>query len=199
MLTFSNDLPEDPKGPSLHLIRCPVMRPLVAIVTSADLIGCATHFYGGRTVPCTGEDCEAHLNGVPWRWHTYVSIWVPTAKRHLLFESTARASEPFILFRKAHDSLRGCLFQAARVNSRVNARVYIETKPADLEALTLPDAPDLMKVLSIIWNIPLSEMTNERTERNVPLCQVAQPTHSFKPRAPSNGSTKRENDSPIPA
>lgn len=199
MLTFSTELPPDPRGQSLELIRCPVARPLAAIVTSENLIGCRTHFYGGRTVPCTGEDCDAHKDGVPWRWHTYASIWRPVAKRHLLFESTARASEPFILYRKAHGSLRGCLFSAQRANSRVNSRVNINTKPADLEDVQLPESPDLLKVLSIIWNIPLNDMQLEGISKSVPLCQVDQTTHLFAQRDPSKGNGQRENDPAIPA
>lgn len=197
MLNFSSDLPDDPRGPALTLIRCPVMRPLVAIVTCGDLLGCRTHFYGGRTVPCDDESCEPCLNGVPWRWHTYVSIWLRNAKRHMLLENTARASEPLILYRKAHGSLRGCQIAAQRVNSRVNARVNIETKPADLEEIALPDGPDLQKILSIIWNIPLTNMKVEQISKSVPHCQVAQETNLFTHRDPSKSNGQRETHSPI--
>jgi hypothetical protein len=132
---------------------------------------------------------------VPWRWHTYVSIWLRNAKRHLLLENTARASEPFILYRKAHGSLRGCLFTATRGNSRVNSRVMIETKPADLENVTLPDSPDLLKVLSIIWNIPLTQMKATSIVRSVPHCQVAEKTHLFADRSTPRGNGRHEDHS----
>ena len=172
MPIFSNTPPEDTRGVSLTLKRCPTNQSLKAIVTSADLIGCPTHFYGGRTVPCEETKCEPCLNGVPWRWHSYLSCWAQIDKIHFLFESTARASEPFVNYRKAHGSLRGCLFRAQRMNSRPNARVFIETKPFDLAAIDLPDAPDLAKVLAIIWNLPESHVNSNGRCRNMPHAQV---------------------------
>lgn len=172
MPDFTNSPPTDPRGVGLPLKRCPTMANLVGIVTSSDIIGCPTHFYGGRTVPCEKENCEPCLNGVPWRWHSYCSCWSPSNKVHFLFENTARATEPFVQYRDAHGSLRGCAFRAQRMNSRPNARVFIETKPADLEKITLPDAPDLAAVLSIIWNIPLPQVPTNADRMSVPLSQA---------------------------
>lgn len=178
MPLFSNAPPDDPRGHALDLKRCPVFKPLVAIVTCHNLIGCPTHFYGGRTVPCEEKDCEPCKEGSPWRWHSYLSCYSPAEKVHFLFENTARATEPFVLFRKAHGTLRGCCFRAHRANGRANGRVYIETKPSDLEKITLPEPPDLEKVLSIIWNIPLQAITTAGLQRNVPRAQVDQTTPS---------------------
>lgn len=154
MPQFSTEPPEDLRGHALQLMRCPQMKPIKAVVTCDQLIGCKTHFFGGRTVPCEQESCPACHEGLPWRWHSYLSAYQEATKFHFLFESTARATEPFILYRKAHLSLRGCEFRAHRANSRHNARVIIETKPVDLEAFYLPPPPDLLKCLSIIWNLP---------------------------------------------
>jgi len=174
MPIFTNQPPEDARGVGLPLRRCPTYKPLTAIVTSLDLTGCPTHYFGGRTVPCEEHDCQACLNGVPWRWHSYLSCWDQTNKIHFLFENTARATEPFVQYREAHGTLRGCAFKAQRMNSRPNARVYIETKPVDLEKITLPKPPDLLAVLSIIWNIPLGQIKSNGQQRKVPHCQVDQ-------------------------
>ena len=178
MPQFSTDPPQDPRGHGLPLKRCPTYSAITAIVTSTNLVGCPTHFYGGRTVPCEEKECEPCLNGVPWRWHAYCSAWSPTNKIHFLFESTRRACDPFIQYRDAHGLLRGCLFKAQRMNGRPNARVYIETKPADLEKVTLPTAPDLELVLSIIWNIPLPSLTTGDSQRKMPQVRVDQTTPS---------------------
>ncbi len=178
MPNFTNDPPKDPRGHGLPLRRCPTMKALRAIVTSSDLVGCATHYYGGRTVPCETKECEACLNGVPWRWHSYLSAWDPANKIHFLYESTARATEPFVQYRDAHGSLRGCDFRAQRMNARPNARVYVETKPADLEKIILPDAPDLIAVLSIIWNLPIPSICSTDSFRKVPQVQAAPPIPS---------------------
>jgi hypothetical protein len=153
MPTYSNEPPNDPRGHSLTLKRTPINRALIAIVTSPDLVGCPTHFWGGRTVPCENPDCEPCRNGMPWRWHSYLSAWDTNTRIHFLYESTARATEPFVTYRKAYGSLRGCHFRARRANSAINSRVYIETQPADLEKIKLPQPPDLIKCLAIIWNL----------------------------------------------
>jgi hypothetical protein len=64
------------------------------------------------------------------------------------------------------------------MNGRPNARVYIETKPVDLEKLQLPEAPDLEKVLSIIWNIQLPNISTTGLLKNVPRLQVDPTTRS---------------------
>lgn len=153
MPTFTNSPPPDPRGHSLPLMRTPTGRPIAAIVTSADLVGTPTHFWKGRTVPCDVEHCEPCENGMPWRWHGYLSAYQDANSLHFLFEFTARASEPFLKYRQAYGSLRGCHFQARRVNFAHNARVLIQTKPGDLTKIKLPQPPDLVRCLSVIWNI----------------------------------------------
>ena len=54
---WSTEVPANPRGPAYPLLRTPPNKPLIAIITSADLIGCYTHYYKGRTVPCEGDNC----------------------------------------------------------------------------------------------------------------------------------------------
>jgi len=168
MYEFSNAPPPDPRGNALQLIRTPVGRALKQIVTCEDLVGCPTHFYHGRTRPCAGNNCEACADGLPWRWHGYLSCYNPTSRLHSLFEMTAKAAEPLIDYRKAHGTLRGCLMTAKRVNLSPNARVLISTTTADLEKYPIPKSPRLLEALSILWNIPRAEMAIQGTEKAAP-------------------------------
>lgn len=63
MPTFSSDVPRDPRGPAFPIIRTPASRPLTAIITSPNLVGCYTHYFKGRTTPCEGADCQLCLQG----------------------------------------------------------------------------------------------------------------------------------------
>lgn len=155
---FSNQPPDDPRGHALQLLRTPAGRALTAIVTSHDLIGAPTHFWGGRTVPHEQDDCKACLEGVPWRWHSWLSAWNASNHTHFLFESTLRVTKIFVAYRNAYDTLRGCKFRARRRTPAPNARVQLECQPADLEGLKLPQPPDLIKCMSIIWNIPIPDI-----------------------------------------
>ncbi len=155
MPMFSNQVPDDPRGHALDLLRTPSGSALTAIVTSLDLIGCPTHFWGGRTTPHEKSDCPACAEGLPWRWHTWLSAWNPSNHHHFIFESTRRVGKIFVAYREAHLTLRGCKFRARRRTNAANARVHLECQPCDLEKVNLPQPPDLIKCMSIIWNIKL--------------------------------------------
>lgn len=167
MPDFSNAPPSDPRGRSLDLLRCPAGKPLSAIVTSNDLIGCKTHYYGGKTVPCENEDCEACRDGVPWRWHSYLAAYSHGNNTHFILESTARATETFVQYRDAHGTLRGCLFKAERPRGRKNSQVYIQTRQADLAKYPIPDPPDLLQLLGMIWNLPNDCLEKARRMKEV--------------------------------
>lgn len=154
MPNWSNTPPPQDKHMAFALVRTPPDRPLTAIVTSDDLIGCNTHYWGGRTVPCEAPDCRACAESMPFRWHAYMSIFDQKTRDHMLFECTARAALAFEQYRVAHGTLRGCHFLAVRPKRGRNSRVEIVTKPADLTKITLPQAPDLVRAMSVIWQIP---------------------------------------------
>ncbi len=175
MPTFSRNVPKDPRGPAFTIVRTPTTRTMQAIVTSPDLVGCFTHFWKGRTVPCDAPDCEACRDSMPFRWHAYMSAYIPQTGVHFLFECTAQAAEHFTDFRDNHSTLRGCLFQAKRMNARANGRIIINCKPADLTSIKLPSPPDLIKVLSILWDFPTTDL--EASKRN-PEKKTAHVRHS---------------------
>lgn len=172
MPQFSNGPPDDSRGQALPLRRCPPNRPLTAVITCDDLVGCPTHFFGGRTVPCEVENCKPCLEGISWRWHGYVSAYLIKAKLHFLFEMTARCAEVLIQYRQAHGSLRGCLFEATRPSGNANGRVYMQTKPIDLEGIPVPRPPDLPKLLSMIWNLPARDAEINGRVKDHPRMQV---------------------------
>lgn len=172
MPTFSNDPPEDPKGFALPLVRCPTGQGLVGIVTSTDLVGCATHYFGGRTVPHESDDCEPCQRGIPWRWHSWLGAYSIKQHGSFLFESTARVTKIFVTYRQAHGTLRGCKFRAQRRTGARNSRVYLECQPADLDGVQLPEPPDVVRCLSFIWNIPLPSLNVEGILRGAPAVTV---------------------------
>lgn len=154
MPIWNDKPPSDSGSPGLRLIRTPWNKPLHAVSTSTNLVGCATHFVSNRTTPCEGSACEACAEGFPWRWHGYLAIVDLATWEHCLLEVTARAAESLTLFKERVGSLRGCELIASRVNNRFNGRVVIRTKPADLQKITLPPEPSIQKQLCHIWNLP---------------------------------------------
>lgn len=172
MLNFTNDPPKDSRGTSLPLTRCPTIKSITGIILSNDLVGTATHYYRGRTLPCDNETCPACDEGSPWRWHAYFALYGVTCHRTVLFECTAKACEPIKLYRKAYGTIRGCLMTAKRANASANSRVLIQTDKADLQKFTLPDAPDVIAALSIIWNIPIPAIQLNGLQKDMPALNI---------------------------
>lgn len=185
MPQWTREPPAEPRGPALPIRRTPAYKPMIAIVTSEDLIGCYTHFYKGHTVPCErgartpnngdqNPECDACHDGIPYRWHAYLSAVDQADAVHIIFECTAQASEAFTTYRTAFGTLRGCIFEARRLNQRPNGRVIIRTKPADLAARRIPTAPDICKCMAIIWSKEDQDVTTNRLdpERQTPIASL---------------------------
>lgn len=172
MYTFSEDVPTDPKGRVFDLVRVKQMGSVKAVVTSDRSLSIPTHFWSGRTMPHADEDCPACQEGMAYRWHTYVACYALKRKLHVIFESTSTAAKPFDLYIRAYGTLRGCEFSAHRLGTRVNSRVLIETKPANLEIDSIPNAPALMKCLCRIWNVPFTDASIGRPQAAEPILNV---------------------------
>lgn len=179
MPQFSNKPPPEGRRPGIALVRTPANRPLVAIVTSDDLVGTPTHYYRNRTTPCEGEGCPICAEGFSWKWHGYLSCVDQGSQEHILFEFTAQASDAFRSYHKQYGTLRGCLFRANRHAGRYNGRVTIQTRPADLQAKTLPPGVNLTAMLCHIWNIPMSQADIEGKLKDHPRIKI-HPTETKK-------------------
>lgn len=153
MVDWSNEVPDSPKGNALPIRRTPAGKPMEAIITSYDLIGCFTHFYKGSTHPCEGEGCKAHAEGIPYRWHAYTTAVDFFTNLHFIFECTAISAEFLTAFREKFCTLRGCHFKATRWGGRPNGRILIRTKMADLAERALPEPPDLKKCMARLWSL----------------------------------------------
>lgn len=172
MYTFSNDVPDDPKGRVFDLIRVPHRGTVHGIITSDRSLSERTHFWGGRTIPHPDENCPACAEGMAYRWHTYVAAYNVKRKLPFLFECTSAAASPLKLYILTYGSLRGCEFKATRLGTRANSRVLIETKPANLEATFIPKEPNLRACLCRIWNIPYADTAVGRPSAPEPIIQV---------------------------
>jgi len=165
MLELDSSPPADPDGQPLPIRRTPTNGFILATVTSRKLLGTPTHYWGGRTTPCTHEPCDACSSGSPYRWHAYLSAFDFPRQLHFLFECTAAAAAAFVKFASEHETLRGCVFRAAREGKRQNSRVVIETNVYTGRPDALPREPDLVGALSRLWNIPLDQISTPDIRR----------------------------------
>jgi len=168
MPTWTKQPPADPRGQGLPIIRTPAARELVAVVTSEQLIGTDTHFWGGHTVPCERPECDACNNGIAYRWHGYLTAYNPADQLHFIFEMTAQAAQGFAKYQELHNSLRCCQFTAWRWGRRKNGRVIIKLEHSAVPDHALPKAPDVAAVMAIIWRLPPKDVFVAGKLRNLP-------------------------------
>jgi len=139
------------------MLRTPAKGKLTLLLTCPLELGCWTHFYGGRSTPCTGDDCDACQAGSSLRWHTYVCGILPKTREHCLLEVTRAAAEALAAYRCKNGTLRGCHLTATRVAPRANARLHLELRPYDLSTIDLPASANIQAALCNLWGIPITE------------------------------------------
>lgn len=172
MPTWSNQLPREEKHMGFDIHRTPTSRPLRAIITCDDLLICDTHYWGGRTIPCERQQqlpdgslsaatCPACNESIPYRTHVYVSALDYNTRDHFIFECTSHAAKVLSEHRRSIGTLRGCHFNAFRPKGQPNSKVVIETAVANSAKLPLPEPPNLILALSIIWRLPLTGLAIE--------------------------------------
>lgn len=166
MPNWSEKPPEAKDGYPLRIVRTPPDKPLHAIATSTEVLGCCTHFVQNRTIPCEGTDvCKWCQEGHSWRWHGYLAAMITATLEHILFEFTAAASDTFRNYQTVHGTMRGCHFQAIRPSKRHNGRIVIACKPVDAQRCRIPEPPDVKAILCHIWNIQNANATTAKITR----------------------------------
>lgn len=189
MPKFTNTPPNDPRGYALPIVRTPAGKKFQAIITSDDLIGCNTHFWGGKTVPCEAPECDACKNGMPYRWHAYCSAVLHPSGLHVIYEVTALAAEALVTFRRTNSTLRGCAVDAYRWRGSANGRVIIRCERTSRSLDSLPNPPDLIHCLSIIWQLPADKMLPQDHSpfgQHLHFQQASQSVNHPQTKGPSN-------------
>jgi len=154
MPRWSNEPPAADNDYALRIVRTPPDKPLVGIVTSAEIVGTPTHYVHNRTLPCEAtQECPFCQEGHSTRWHGYLACLLVQSLEHALFEFTKTMAQPFITYQAIYQTLRGCTFQANRPSKRPNGRVLIKCKHVDGADLRLPEPPDVKRILCHIWNV----------------------------------------------
>jgi len=216
MPTWSNELPKSGKHMGFDLRRTPQSASLQAIITSPELLVCDTHFWGGRTIPCerhhqeidgtiTAGNCAACNDAVPFRTHVYVSALDTKSRDHFIFECTAHAAKSLEEYRLGNGTLRGCIIHAVRPKGGVNSKVVIQTSPANMGKINIPDPPNVILALTTIWRLPLTGLAIEDQRHKHPTVRTkkepinrmrTQPSNQPEPRTlreilGGNGETKK--------
>jgi hypothetical protein len=198
MPNFTNTPPEHDRPKNLKLIRTPIKCPMKGIITCDDVVGCNTHFFGGRTTPCEAPDCPACNDGFPIRWHGYLTVWFPTDCIQVLYEFTDTAAPAILAYRTQHGTLRNAKITATRHKPIPNGRVNIKLERIDVSQWSIPSPPNVTEILLRMWEMPLKSFAARRKLEGMPqLSAVPEVCDRMRGRMPKNGHPKQTELTPI--
>lgn len=134
------------------LKRCGV-KPLGGmIILSHDIIGCYTHYWCRRTIPCRTEECPACEKGYTARWHGWIFVMDGETQHKGIFEFTAGASAPLDRYFRQHRRLRGAALRAYRSPPKPNGRLLLEISESKFDMDVLPKAVAVLPILMRMWH-----------------------------------------------
>lgn len=153
MPQWTNHAPDDADRHTATLMRVKPGRPIRGICASPHLLGCWTHWFGGRTIPCNPPDCPACAQSASRRWHAYIHLYSPTTHHSAILELTSLAARELEAYVEQHHTLRGALLDVQRSNHRPNSTIILTATPADLQRFNLPPPLDIPAALERMWEV----------------------------------------------
>jgi hypothetical protein len=167
-INWNNDPPHEASNYGYRLIRTPPYKPIRGIVLSENLLGTRTHFTRSRTIPCQGEGCEHCAEGLPWRWHGYLAMILDPGKEKVIIELTAQAAEQLKPTISGFGSLRCVEILCERPSKRPNGRVRILARRNGIAPNSLPEAPEIQKIMLHIWGLDDQPLRDSGRAKGVP-------------------------------
>lgn len=157
MINLSTQIPDQETRHALPLVRTPERGQLRIIITTPEILGTYTHWYGGRTQPCRGDACKPCLEGSPSRWLGYLAGVVADGPRHAIIEVPQLAAQQIARYLEEHGTLRGHMMSLARLSRRPNGRVSASLQRDERPDRVIPPPPDMYRCLATLWQIKLAD------------------------------------------
>lgn len=135
------------------IVRAPEKGKASFLCLSGKLVGCRTHFFGNRTVPCLGRLCAACEAGKEWEWHGYLACVRGGTKAREIVEIRGAVGG------QIHDeyckrrSLRGMMFSLRRNEQRSNGRVVVDFTGWADDMKQYEEVEGLRKILCTMWRV----------------------------------------------
>jgi hypothetical protein len=160
---MTNEWPEKPRsnelGGNFRIIRTQASGETKGIIISAKHVGAETHYWRGRTVKCTREECEACLSGLEPRWHGHLWLYAPGTGETVIWEYPDKTHTAIEQYLGQYGSLRGASLTARRVGNKPNGRVYAALVQSARDVNSLPAEPDMVATLSRMWELKPNDPT----------------------------------------
>lgn len=136
-----------------RITRPPQKSPLRLLILSHDLTGCYTHFWHGRTMPCTGHECEACSASKLPEWHGYLACLQSGTRIRWILEITKGCAA--VLDKQFRDArtLRGTVIECGRTSNKSNGRQYVRVTDKVDTMDDVEKAPNLQPILARMWQL----------------------------------------------
>jgi hypothetical protein len=152
---WQDDPPPERMLPHMPLVRVKPGVMLSGAVTTTQIHGVPTHYYGRRTLPCLADDCPGCAKQMPSRWEGYIGLWSSRPSKHLIVALTPGAATGIIDTAKDPKNLRAVYVEICRTGRAANSRLVASCKELEIPSSHLPPIPDLRAHLLHIWGLDL--------------------------------------------
>lgn len=179
---------ESTDRPSTPIYRIKRGQSLQAVVISHDVLGANIHFLR-CTIPHIDppDKCEGCQAGRTIRWEGYIAVWDPRSNAVGIVPLNPTAAETIDAYYEQHGTLKGAELHASRPSAKNNARVNVTLRRSDHAVNTLPQAPDIEKVLMHVWGL------NEDPGVNI-IKDVSQAVRGGAAQVPSEADVSASHD-----
>ncbi len=131
--------------------RCPAAKTMKGVIVSDGIIGTALHYWKGRSVPCTHDECTACIAGNKPRWKGYFQMKSADEHTVQIVEITERVYPLFEAAKRKHGSLRGLGVRLSRINGKPNGPLQADFDGIQASDAELPAEANLCDILERMW------------------------------------------------
>lgn len=141
------------KNYSIELVRCPAKGGNSAIILTDQAYWIDTHYWRGKTQPCTGPVCPGCRANAPIRELGYIAIMHPRDHVIKILQITHQAWHAMQSYLVIARTMRGATITQIRPDGRKNGRVKTTVSATKITIENLPEAPDVRSIMEQIWEI----------------------------------------------
>jgi hypothetical protein len=160
--------PLDETGRIMYEVRrCKPGKPVEGIILSDTLLGKYTHHMDGRTQPHVDGDCRGCARGISMRWHSWIFCKDFKSPAIFIMEFPAIGANQMYRFEREYGGLRGYSVKQIRVGTKENGRIRLQEYPDRVSPLSLPPCPDIVAVMSKMWEIRPDQVADNISGGNI--------------------------------
>jgi hypothetical protein len=150
---FDDQPREGDPSQNFRIVRTPATGEIKGLILSSKHQGATTHYWKGRTIPCTGPTDEACAAGHEPRWHGHLLVYGEKSGEVILFEYPDKSHATIKAYLERHLTLRGARILARRIGGKPNGRVHLALIESARDPESLPPETPIKPILMRMWEM----------------------------------------------